>query len=64
MGEDKFQRYAAQRFSDSDFELLTEEEETLLRKRRRHGPQSVAMQMHMAVETVYRRQRSIRSKLG
>lgn len=64
MGGDPFQRYAAHRFTDDDFALLTDEEEKVLKMRRKHTPQSVALQLHMSVETVHRRQRSIRSKLG
>lgn len=64
MGGDPFQRFAAHRFTDEDFALLTDEEEQVLKKRRKHSPQSVAMQLHMSVETVHRRQRSIRDKLG
>lgn len=61
---DRFQRYAAQRFTAEDFDLLTDEEEQVLRMRRKHSPISVANQLHMSVESVHRRQRSIMSKLG
>ena len=58
-----FQRFAAQKFTREDLDRLTEEEETVLLMRRRHTPVGVAMQLHMSVETVHRRQRSIRQKL-
>lgn len=61
---DRFQRYAAQRWTQDDFDLLTDEEGEILRQRRKHSPPTVAMAMHMSVETVHRRERSIRSKLG
>ena len=64
MGGDRFQRYAAHRFTDDDFDLLTDEEVKVLKTRRKHSPQSVALQLRMSVETVYRRQKSIRDKLG
>lgn len=58
-----FQRFAAQRFTQDDFDLLTDEEVEVLKLRRKHSPQSVAQQLIMSVETVHRRQRSIRAKL-
>lgn len=58
-----FQRFAAKKFTREDLDRLTAEEETVLLMRRRHTPVGVAMQMHMSVETVHRRQRSIRQKL-
>jgi DNA-binding CsgD family transcriptional regulator len=61
---DRFQRYAAQRWTQDDFDLLTDEEGEILRQRRKHSPPAVAINMHMSVETVHRRERSIRSKLG
>lgn len=64
MGGDPFQRFAARRWSQDDFDLLTDEEGEILRMRRKHSPPSVALQMHMSVETVHRRERSIRNKLG
>lgn len=64
MGGDRFQRYAAHRFTDDDLALLTDEEVDVLKNRRKRTPQAVALQLHMSVETVYRRQKSIRSKLG
>ena len=61
---DKFQRYAARRWTQDDFDLLTDEEGQILHQRRKHSPPAVAINMHMSVETVYRRERSIRDKLG
>lgn len=61
---DKFQRYAAQRWTQEDFDLLTDEEVRIVKMRRKQGPIDVAMQIPMSVETLYRRQNSIRSKLG
>lgn len=58
-----FQRFAAQKFSRDDLDRLTEEEENVLLMRRRNTPVGVAVQLHMSVETVHRRQRSIRKKL-
>lgn len=58
-----FQRFAARRYTQDDFDLLTDEEVDVLKLRRKHSPQSVAMQLAMSVETVYRRQNSIRAKL-
>lgn len=58
-----FQRFAAQNFTREDLNRLTEEEENVLLMRRRLTPVGVAMQLHMSVETVHRRQRSIRKKL-
>ena len=63
MGGDRFQRFAAHRFTEDDFDLLTDEEVDILKARRKQTPISVALQMHMSVETVYRRQRSIKDKL-
>lgn len=64
MGGDCFQRYAAHRFTEEDFELLTDEEVEVLKARRKRTPIATALQLHMSVETVYRRQKSIRAKLG
>lgn len=58
-----FQRFAAKNHSRADLDRLTEEEEQVLLLRRRNSPTSVAMQLNMSVETVHRRQRSIRAKL-
>lgn len=61
---DRFQRYAAQRWTQDDFDLLTDEEVRIVKMRRKQSPIDVAMQIPMSVETLYRRERSIRSKLG
>ena len=58
-----FQKFAARRYTQDDFDLLTDEEVEVLKRRRKHSPQSVAMQLTMSVETVYRRQNSLRAKL-
>lgn len=58
-----FQKFAARRYTQDDFDLLTDEEVEVLKRRRKHSPQSVALQLSMSVETVYRRQNSIRAKL-
>ena len=64
MGGDPFRAYAARRYSPDDLALLTDEEETILLGRRKKSPQEMAIKMHMSVETVHRRERSIRNKLG
>ncbi len=64
MGGDPFRRFAARRIPQSDLDLLTDEEEEILIGRRKCSPQEMAMKKHMSVETVYRRQRSIMSKIG
>lgn len=64
MGGDPFRSFAAQRFSDADFDLLTNDEVAVLKGRRRQSPQQMADALCMCVEGVYRRQRSIRKKLG
>lgn len=61
---DKFQKYAAQRWTQDDFDLLTDEEVRIVKMRRKQGPVEVAMQIPTSVETLYRRQNSIRNKLG
>lgn len=58
-----FQRFAARKYSQDDLDRLTDEEVQVLLLRRKHSPVSVAQQLHMSVETVHHRQRSIRSKL-
>ena len=64
MGGDPFRAFAARRFSPDDLALLTDEEEQILIGRRKKSPQEMAIKMHMSVETVHRRQRSILDKLG
>ena len=63
MGGDRFQRFAAKRHTPDDLALLTDEEEQILLGRRKASPQQMASKMHMSVETVHRRQRSILDKL-
>ena len=58
-----FQRFAARRYTQDDFDLLTDEEVDVLKLRRKHSPQSVALQLSIGVATVHRRQNSIRKKL-
>lgn len=64
MGGDPFRDFAARRYTPDDLALLTDEEEQILLGRRKKSPQEMAIKMHMSVETVHRRERSIRSKLG
>lgn len=64
MGGDPFRAFAARRYAPDDLALLTDEEEQILIGRRKKSPQEMAIKMHMSVETVHRRERSIRSKLG
>lgn len=64
MGGDPFRAFAARRYSPDDLALLTDEEEAILMGRRKKSPQEMAIKMHMSVETVHRRERSIRNKLG
>lgn len=64
MGGDPFRAFAARRYTPDDLALLTDEEEQILIGRRKKSPQEMAIKMHMSVETVHRRERSIRSKLG
>ena len=64
MGGDPFRIFAARRYSPDDLALLTDEEEQILIGRRKKSPQEMAIKMHMSVETIHRRERSIRNKLG
>lgn len=64
MGGDPFRIFAARRYSPDDLALLTDEEEQILIGRRKKSPQEMAIKMHMSVESIHRRERSIRSKLG
>lgn len=64
MGGDPFRAFAARRYTPDDLCLLTDEEEMILLGRRKASPQEMAMKMHMSVESIHRRERSIRSKLG
>lgn len=58
-----FQRFAARKYSQDDLDRLTDEEVQVLLLRRKCSPTNVALQLHMSVETVHHRQRSIRAKL-
>lgn len=64
MGGDPFRTFAARRYTPDDLALLTDEEEQILIGRRKKSPQEMAAKMHMSVESVHRRQRSILRKLG
>ena len=64
MGGDPFRAYAARRYTPDDLALLTDEEEEILLGRRKKSPQEMAIKMNMSVESIHRRERSIRSKLG
>ena len=63
MGGDPFRRFAARRFTRDDLDRLTQEEERVLLGRRRKPPMEMAMEMHMSVEAIHRRQRSIMDKM-
>ena len=62
MGGDPFRRFEARRFTKDELDLLTQEEERVLLGRRRKSPAEMAMQMHMSVESIHRRRRSILDK--
>ena len=64
MGGDPFRAFAARRYTPDDLALLTDEEEEILLGRRKKSPQEMAIKMNMSVESIHRRERSIRSKLG
>lgn len=64
MGGDPFRAFAARRYTPDDLALLTDEEEEILIGRRKKSPLEMAIKMHMSVESVHRRERSIRAKLG
>ena len=64
MGGDPFRAYAARRYSPDDLALLTDDEEAILMGRRKKSPQEMALKMNMSVESIHRRERSIRRKLG
>ena len=64
MGGDPFRQFAARRHTPDDLALLTDEEEQILIGRRKASPQEMAIRMHMSVESIHRRERSIRAKLG
>ena len=46
------------------WDILTDEEAKILKARCKGGPAYAAIEAHMSVETVHRRERSIRKKLG
>lgn len=59
-----FQHFAAQPWARDDLDRLTDEEEqVLLMRRRGRSVVAVAQALHMDESSVYRRQKSIRSKL-
>lgn len=64
MGGDRFQLYAARKVPTARFDILTDEEGDVLRTRCKGNPAYTASLLHMSVETVHRRQRTIREKLG
>lgn len=64
MGGDPFRAFAARRYTPDDLGLLTDEEEMILLGRRKASPQEMAIKMHMSVESIHRRERSIRAKLA
>lgn len=64
MGGDRFQLYAAKKVPTARFDILTDEEGDVLRARCKGNPAYAANLLHMSVETVHRRQRTIREKLG
>lgn len=60
----RFAQFAARPFTRDDLDRLTEEEEQVLVMRRRgKSVVQVAGILNMSEESVYRRERSIRSKL-
>lgn len=64
MGGDRFQLYAARKLPTANLDILTDEEGDVLRHRCKGNPAYAARILHMSVETVHRRQRTIREKLG
>ena len=65
MGGDPFQMYAAVKLRQGvDFAVLTDEEEKVLRARCKGSPAYAAALLPASVETIHRRERSIRRKLG
>lgn len=64
MGGDRFRNFAARTHSPDDLARLTDEEEEILLGRRKKSPQEMANKLHMSVESVHRRQRSILAKIG
>lgn len=65
MGGDPFQMYAAVKLrTGANLDVLTDEEALVLRYRCKGNPAYAASMIPMSVETVHRRQRTIRAKLG
>lgn len=64
MGGDPFQVYAAIKLRTANLDVLTDEEIQILRHRCKGNPTYAASKIPMSVETVHRRQRTIREKLG
>ena len=64
LGGDRFQLYAAHKLPTVNFDVLTDEEGEVLRARCKGNPTYTANLLHMSVETVHRRQRTIQKKLG
>lgn len=64
IGGDRFQLYAARKVPTARFDILTDEEGEVLRARCKGNPTYTANLLHMSVETVHRRQRTIKMKLG
>lgn len=65
MGGDPFQIYAAVKLrTKANLDILTNEEILVLQHRCKGNPAYAAAKIPMSVETVHRRQRSIRQKLG
>lgn len=64
VGGDPFRKFAARRYQADDLALLTDDEAEILLGRRKKSPQEMAIKMHVCVETIYRRQRSIIEKLS
>jgi hypothetical protein len=65
MGGDPFQMYAAIKMRQGvNWDILTDEEEQVLRARCKGNPAYAAALLPASVETIHRRERSIRRKLG
>ena len=65
MGGDPFQKYAAIKMRQGvNWDILTDEEEKVLKARCKGNPTYAATKACMSVSTVHRRERSIIEKLG
>ena len=65
MGGDPFQKYAAIKMRNGvNWDILTDEEEKVLRARYKGNPTYAATKACMSVSTVHRREKSIMEKLG